>query len=250
MGIRQKIMLGFFTLGLLLFFSGLISYSELGKMRVSTQNMMDASLKNMTLSKQMLDGVQDQNTSLLQMILSGRTPASDSLWFAGRLKFEEALLEANVSVGEIMGFDSLYAASIRYNQLVNAHFEDGMEEQDPQWFAETYKTVYYDLTSSIKNLMLSSQGMIDQESKKLERNAYRAIRPGIIALAIAILIIIVFFYFMDVFFIKPVLKMKDGLRNFITAKIPFSVKFESKDEMGELREYIEELTEEVRKTKD
>lgn len=242
--------LGFLTLALLLFFSGLISYSELGRMRVTTQNMMDASIRNMMLSKDMLDGVQDQNTALLQMILSGRTAVSDSLWFAGRLRFEEALLESNTSVGEIRGFDSLYAASVRYNQLVNAHFEDGMREQDPQWFAETYKTVYYDLTSSIKNLMLSSQSMIDSESQKLERSAYRAIRPGIIALAIAIIIIIIFYYFINIFFIRPVLRMKDGLKGFLIAKIPFNVKFESNDEMDELRDYITELTGEVRKTKE
>ena len=47
MGIRQKIRLGFFALGLLLFFSGLMSYFELNKLSNSTRNMLDASLKNM-----------------------------------------------------------------------------------------------------------------------------------------------------------------------------------------------------------
>ena len=50
MGIRQKIRLGFFALGLLLFFSGLMSYFELNKLSNSTRNMLDASLKNMELS--------------------------------------------------------------------------------------------------------------------------------------------------------------------------------------------------------
>ena len=54
MGIRQKIRLGFFALGLLLFFSGLMSYFELNKLSNSTRNMLDASLKNMELSKEML----------------------------------------------------------------------------------------------------------------------------------------------------------------------------------------------------
>ena len=47
MGIKQKIRLGFFALGLLLFFSGLMSYFELNKLSHSTRDMLDASLKNM-----------------------------------------------------------------------------------------------------------------------------------------------------------------------------------------------------------
>ena len=70
MGIRQKIRLGFFALGLLLFFSGLMSYFELNKLSNSTRNMLDASLKNMELSKEMLDAVQDQNTALLQIMVT------------------------------------------------------------------------------------------------------------------------------------------------------------------------------------
>ena len=58
MGIKQKIRLGFFALGLLLFFSGLMSYFELNKLSHSTRDMLDASLKNMELSKEMLDAVQ------------------------------------------------------------------------------------------------------------------------------------------------------------------------------------------------
>ena len=72
MGIREKIRLGFLALGLLLFFSGLISFFELSKLSRSTQSMLGASLKNMELSKTMLDAVQDQNTALLQIIVSGR----------------------------------------------------------------------------------------------------------------------------------------------------------------------------------
>ena len=80
MGIREKIRLGFLALGLLLFFSGLISFFELSKLSRSTQSMLGASLKNMELSKTMLDAVQDQIPALLQIIVSGRCAReSDSL---------------------------------------------------------------------------------------------------------------------------------------------------------------------------
>ena len=111
MGIRQKIRLGFFALGLLLFFSGLMSYFELNKLSNSTRNMLDASLKNMELSKEMLDAVQDQNTALLQIMVTG-SAEYDSLLFAGRAKFDAAIREAKISIRDLRGLDSIYAANV------------------------------------------------------------------------------------------------------------------------------------------
>ena len=85
MGLKNKIRLGFLSLALLLFFSGIISYFELSRLSHSTHSMLGASFRNMELSKTMLDAVQDQNTALLQMIVSG-SRNSDSMLIVGRQK--------------------------------------------------------------------------------------------------------------------------------------------------------------------
>ena len=131
MGIREKIRLGFLALGLLLFFSGLISFFELSKLSRSTQSMLGASLKNMELSKTMLDAVQDQNTALLQIIVSGRSDReSDSLLHAGREKFEAAISDAKISIRDLQGFDSVYAANISYNETVGAYLRDSLRKEN------------------------------------------------------------------------------------------------------------------------
>ena len=191
MGIREKIRLGFLALGLLLFFSGLISFFELSKLSRSTQSMLGASLKNMELSKTMLDAVQDQNTALLQIIVSGRSDReSDSLLRAGREKFEAAISDAKISIRDLQGFDSVYAANISYNETVGAYLRDSLRKENVDWFVDIYKTSYSDLTSSIKNFMVSSQNMMDAKARRLEDNAYRATMPGFIALVIAIVIVL------------------------------------------------------------
>ena len=158
MGIRQKIRLGFFALGLLLFFSGLMSYFELNKLSNSTRNMLDASLKNMELSKEMLDAVQDQNTALLQIMVTG-SAEYDSLLFAGRAKFDAAIREAKISIRDLRGLDSIYAANVQYTGVINNFFDNRAKtgRSDMNWFVGVYKTSYYDLTASIKNFMVSSQ---------------------------------------------------------------------------------------------
>lgn len=153
MGIRQKIRLGFFALGLLLFFSGLMSYFELNKLSNSTRNMLDASLKNMELSKEMLDAVQDQNTALLQIMVTG-SAEYDSLLFAGRAKFDAAIREAKISIRDLRGLDSIYAANVQYTGVINNFFDNRAKtgRSDMNWFVGVYKTSYYDLTASDQKL--------------------------------------------------------------------------------------------------
>ena len=232
MGIREKIRLGFLALGLLLFFSGLISFFELSKLSRSTQSMLGASLKNMELSKTMLDAVQDQNTALLQIIVSGRSDReSDSLLHAGREKFEAAISDAKISIRDLQGFDSVYAANISYNETVGAYLRDSLRKENVDWFVDIYKTSYSDLTSSIKNFMVSSQNMMDA----------KATMPGFIALVIAIVIVLIFYYFVNLYYITPVLKIDSALKAYLDSKMPFKVTIEGKDEVYRLKERIESL---------
>ena len=63
----------------------------------------------------------------------------------------------------------------------------------------------------------------------------------IIALLIGILIVVVFFYFINLYYISPVLKITDALKNYLNSKIPFKVNVEGRDEMFRLKESIEKL---------
>ena len=89
--------------------------------------------------------------------------------------------------------------------------------------------------------MVSSQRIMDVKAQRLEDNAYRATMPGFIALLIGILIVVVFFYFINLYYISPVLKITDALKNYLNSKIPFKVNVEGRDEMFRLTESIEKL---------
>lgn len=240
MGLKNKIRLGFLSLALLLFFSGIISFFELSRLSNSTHSMLGASFRNMELSKTMLDAVQDQNTALLQMIVSG-SRNSDSMLIAGRQKFDSSMREANVLIRDLQGFDSIYAANISYNRIVDSYLSDSLHKNSVGWYVNIYETSYADLTTSIKNFMVSSQRIMDVKAQRLEDNAYRATMPGFIALLIGILIVVVFFYFINLYYISPVLKITDALKNYLNSKIPFKVNVEGRDEMFRLKESIEKL---------
>lgn len=242
MGIRQKIMIGFLSLGALLFFSGIISYFELSKLTTSTNQMLESSTRNIEFSRKMLDAVQEQNTALLHTEVLGLSDY-DSLLMAGGDNFNRAVEETGFYVFDLPGLDTIYAARRNYNDVIVSHFSDTLSREDRiMWFVTTYKTEYYNLTSAIKNFMINSQLDMEAKTQLLEDNAYRAVMPGIIALVIGIIIILIFYYFIDIYYVAPILKITKALNSYFTLNIPFSVNIEGRDEIVKLKDYIEQMT--------
>lgn len=240
MGIKRKIQVGFLALGLLLFLSGIISFFQLNRLSTSTHTMLGTSYRNMELSKTMLDAVQDQNTAFLQMIVTNRQ-MGDSLMQVGRHKFDSAVIAAQMAVRDLPGIDSICMADIIYKRSINTYLNDSVPGDRMIWYMDTYKTSYATLTSSIKSYMVSSQQMIDSKAHRLEDNAYRATTPGLIALMIAIIIVVIFFYFVNLYYIAPVIRITQALKGYLDSNIPFRVKIEGRDEVARLKEYVEKL---------
>ena len=240
MGLRKKILVGFVSLGFLLFFSGIVSLVELTRLGRATQSLLETSASNMEQAKKMLDAVQEQNTALLQMAILGNKQY-DSLYLAGRNSFDKALAEATVTIRDLSELDSVYAARERYNAVIDHHFSSQATEDHIPWFIDTYKTSYYELTTAIKNYMIDAQSTLGNKAARLENNAHRATVPSVIALGVAILVIIIFFYFIDLYFVHPVTGITQALQNYLNQKIPFKVTMEGKDEVFRLKELIEKL---------
>ena len=240
MNIRKKIMLGFLCLGAMLAFSGMISTFQLRRLSRNTENLLNSSIKSIAVSKAMLDVSQEQNTSLLHMIVLGQTEF-DSTFTASRIAFGKALKNAaSMAESNAKGLDSIYTARDNYYELIDSFFHTP-GEKDIEWFMQMYGSSYMALTSAIKNYMVASQHITLSKAESLERYAYRAIIPGIITLCVAILLIIVFAFMMETYYIRPVERMTKGLDSLLKHRFPYNVEVEGNDEIARLNDQLEEL---------
>lgn len=238
MGIRQKISLGFASLAVLLLFAGMVSFFELSRLEKSTQSVLDASVKNMTLTTSLLNALQEQNSALLRLVIADNR-TDDSLFKAQGKVFDRTLAEATVTVRDRIELDSVYAARTAF-QLMTASYFDG-RNGGQQWLAEEYQPVYIELAQTIKNYMNSSQNSLVVRASMLENNAYRAITPTLITVLVMLMLVLVFFYMTDLYYIRPTLGINNGLKTYLALKVPFTVKGECSGELLELKENIEKL---------
>ncbi len=239
MGIRRKIIIGFLGLAVLLFFSGVISIVELGRLERQTESTFDSGTANLELAREMLDAIQDQGLAMLQHNVEGNINF-DSIYLVNNARFTDALNRATISVHDVHELAPIYDAYTAYDKMINQFIGQGGRE-NMEWFRTVYKEAHFNLASAIKDYMISSQQRMNSKIAGLGETAYRAITPGILALSVGIIILLMFLYLIDTYFSRPVVAINRSLKGYLSTRIPFNVKMEGRDEVMELKEQIEDL---------
>jgi methyl-accepting chemotaxis protein len=237
MGIRKMVSLGFLCLGLLLVGAGVVSFFELNRVGKRTQQILEASNSNMAISRELLDGAEMQHLSLL----NGYTKQSvgyDSLYLAGRKMVNDALARAHKEGQEDL--DAIEEAFDNYDRMTRNLFLEGQTYQS-DWLLTTYWDAYTDMTTAIKEFMTDSEQTLAVRAGRIEQAAYRAITPSLVTTGVVLLLLFVLLYFIDFYYMKPVIKLNKGVAAWLKFRAPFNVTIEGRDETLELKNNIEQL---------
>lgn len=115
------------------------------------------------------------------------------------------------------------------------------DESGEVWYNEYYEKQYEKVVTAVRDYMTSTQSSLAPRAEQMKKNAYRAVTPVLISLAVMIAIVLMLYYFMSVYCVNPILRMNKGLGDYLSFRVPFVVKADCKDEMLELKEKIETL---------
>ncbi len=115
------------------------------------------------------------------------------------------------------------------------------DREGSRWYSEEYEQIYGRLNAAIKNYMTSTQSSLAPRAEQMKKNAYRAVTPVLISLAVMIAIVLMLYYFMLNYCVNPILRMNKGLGDYLSFRLPFAVKGECRDEVLELKEKIDSL---------
>lgn len=239
MGLRRKIGLGFTAISCLLFFAALISYLEIMRLDAISETVVSMGAKSVVLSNEMLDVVSHQDSAVIKFIKD-----QDTLSFVN---------ESKVTLHKLIAVTNKVKNSFPASDEMNKIFEtqanfinilstnNDTTHFDTNWYFTKYKAGYNEFVYTVKRFMRSTQDSVIEETTNLTQSAHRAIKQGLVTLMTAIVIIIMFFALIDIYYIKPVVKITNGLKNYHNLKIPFNVSVVGRDEVYMLKEYIEQL---------
>ncbi len=257
-GIRKRVTIGFLSIVVLLFFSGLVSLFELNHMSADIDTILASNRKSIAISEGMLDAIRANDRAVLRYAVLRDTTYADSCrsrFVDLTVKIEQARLATansaaslfdslDMSAGRIDGVIKQLRASrkVENSLLPDSLWGGGALYNGSEWYDEEYLPVYNEASNQIMRTLLYAQNSLTPRAERLSRNAYRAVTPVFISLVVMIIILLMFYYFIMIYAVKPIVEMNRSLGDWMRYKLPFTVKAECRDELEELKNKIESVT--------
>ena len=253
-GIRKRVTVGFLSIVVLLFFSGLVSLFELNNMSGDIDSILSSNRRSIELSENLLDAIRRYDRAVINYAVFRDSTYTDSCrvcYGEFSLRIAQAKDEATKSAAPL--FDSLQMVASQLKDVVddlrnNRRIENLLLLDDMSggalsfdgrtWYDGRYMPAYNAASSSIMRVMSHAQSSLSPRAERLSRNAYRAVTPVFISLVVMIIILLMFYYFIMIYALKPIIEMNKSLGDWFRYKLPFAVKSECRDELQELKDKI------------
>ena len=258
-GIGSRVTIGFISIVVLLFASGVISLFELGNLSNDTEIILSASRRNLELAKDMLSYAHEHSQATIRVALFDEESQKDvcrrtlsdlegKLATARSESIDATHLDSlSVSVSRLRIVSESYLFTPKVYQvdtlMVNANMIPSARAtlSGKKWFDEQYKVVYEDMVDQIEDFMNHTHSSLAPRAEQLNKNAYRSVTPVFISLVVVIVIVLMFYYFIRIYCVVPIVKINRALGDFLTYRLPFNVKVDLRDEFKELADSIEKL---------
>ena len=243
MRLRPKIFSGFLILTLMLLIAGIWSIFELKNMGGSVQNILEDNYKSIMAAKNMIKALEREDSGILLLILGNWNEGREIIASADKL-FENELEIAtkNLTIpGEQSYIDSIRTKYQSYKRIWEKPIVDTRKQGNLNWYFETAHESFLDVHSSVDELMYHNDQVMFKTASNLRNKANRSIMPGIVAIISALIFTLLFNFFVNYYFVSPIVRITKNIKRYIKDKVQIDVHIETKDEISELAESINNL---------
>ncbi len=252
MAIRKKIYLGFIIIGSILFLSGVIAIVEFNRMTRMVSRLMTANINSINTSRKIMELTDEYNFILLTGVLTDSVFNSKIILNDDRFNQYLAGIKDNFSgEDQIVVVDSLTICYAQYLSVIRG--ADRIMEEDISsrvvWYNNEFKPVYDNLRKYKKKMGQLTQSAMTENIEQLHDGYYRSIMPGFIAVAAGIILVILFYYFINIYFISPLLKISKGIYSYRENRKSYVVEFDNDDEIQELNFEVKSIIDENKRLK-
>ena len=216
MGIRKKISLGFVVIGSILFLSSIIAVFEFNRMRSSVTELMTANVNSINTSRLLMELTDEYNFILMSRVIIDSSIAPSQISYDNRFdSYIKNIKDHFSKSNDIEIADSLAAAYSKYLAVLSNSsgiMSAGIEERK-EWYENELRPVFTDLRRYKKELGALTQTALSENTNELQEGYYRSIMPGIIAVGAGIVLVLLFNYYINIYFISPILLISKGIKN-------------------------------------
>jgi hypothetical protein len=245
MKLRFKLILGFLVLSMMLFVAGAVSIWELKKIGSTVQRFLDENYRSITACKDMLESTERIDSGIL-LILTGSVEEGRSEINKGDSLFQLALdfAQSNITeAGENELTDKISTQFFEFRLLWDRVIVFTDDSIGIDYYHSQIHPVFLNLKNNIQTLMSLNDHAMYSTSLQLQGRIQRSVTPGIVAIIASIIFSIMWLYFLNKFFIAPIIHINRGIKSNMQYGKPYNVQVNTNDELEELNKSIDSILE-------
>lgn len=253
LGIRSKILLASAVIVMMLVLSAVMAFFEFGRMSRYLSNLISSSIMTVDLTRNLMNTCDRYHSDLFRQIGEDGLLAQPEMIPTEEFESNiERLYSVMSSKEERQMTDSVRYAYSAYMQVSHEIESIWLSPQEVRtdWYFNRLQIVYEKFRNYLQRLSDSSQTILTDNYDSLQDSYYRSIMPGVVANAASIILIILFVYLLNLYIIKPIVRMSRGVRDYREFGKSYNVTFDyGGDQLQSLNEEIREIVDENKSMK-
>jgi len=239
--LKIKILLSLSLLILMLLAAGIMSMMEFKKMGESVDTVLKNKYQSIELTKRMTDALEREDSGILLWMIGDRDAGRETIHHSDSV-IRRAITEAEANITEtkepkyisiiIDTYDNYHASVLNIVEK-----ESRVAEAKQKYDSET-QALFFDTKEAINNLMVLNQDQMNRQSGIVKEKSRRAMMPAIVSIAAAVIFAILLNFFITIYFIHPIRKFINGVKEYYPEQGRLDVHVVSKDEFKILEDEI------------
>ena len=248
LSLRMKITLALSAIAIVLLMSSIISVLEYRHMSNYVSGLIAGNVNDIRLTQQLVDAVDAYNLEILAVIGDENVSAAPAFDRAGFLARCESLKQTLGERPASALADSVVYAYSAY-MLASLDLEDVIESSfinTRDWYFTRLQPLFGRLRGYLDKLSGALYAELEENSRDFDSGFFRSIIPSAVAVSVGILLVFLLLFYILAYYVRPIYRMRDGLRDYLSYRHRYNYTFDSNDQLGEVNASVTELTEENR----
>jgi len=240
--LRAKLTLSLSAIAVVLVISFFISLIEYNSMSSYVSGLIADNINSINVAQKLSEVSNSYNLDILSVIgdETARVPNFDQEEFVAKC---DSLKKNLTSVNLLPLADSVMYSYAAY-MLTTLELEDVLLSDfidSRTWYFDRLQPKYNRLRSDIDALSAGMYNDLKKNSLTFDRGFYRSLIPSSVAVLVGLLLLVLLLFFMLTYYVKPIYKMLDALKNYRVFNKKYTYTFEGDDQLSELNSGISEM---------
>lgn len=243
MGVITRIRLGFAAVALLLLMVGATSYFEFRRLNTTIENVTSEGNQRNALTEELLANIYRQANTVSSYMLTDSLDAFSRDSKNGIARISNTLKKISQYETHKQELSKVEDAISQYLVVVQVPYVQKIVAAEGRyvWYTSHLMPAQQNLGSSVLNFLNASHRELTSNALWQLNNIYRSDLKILITLLACMFIIFMFYTLIRVFYLKPIINIKNGLEAYLEGDSDYDVKDDGIDEVKKINVLIEQV---------